>query len=73
MQVVQVSVRILSRPSIEKLPQIYQTLGTDYDKRVLPSIANEVLKAVVVCGLGFLLYALMGLRYYRRNTLLHSC
>jgi len=53
LQVVQVSVRILSRPSIEKLPQIYQTLGTDYDKRVLPSIANEILKAVVVSDEGF--------------------
>jgi prohibitin 1 len=29
------------------LPQIFSTLGLDYDDRVLPSITNEVLKAVV--------------------------
>ena len=26
---------------------MYRTLGLDYDERVLPSIANEVLKSVV--------------------------
>ena len=29
------------------LPVIYQQLGTDFDDRVLPSLGNEVLKAVV--------------------------
>ncbi|RSH81531.1 prohibitin-1 [Saitozyma podzolica] len=29
------------------LPKIYQSLGQDYDERVLPSIGNEVLKATV--------------------------
>ena len=29
------------------MPQIFTTLGLDYDDRVLPSITNEVLKAVV--------------------------
>lgn len=29
------------------LPQLYQELGMDYDERVLPSIANEILKSVV--------------------------
>jgi prohibitin 1 len=29
------------------LPVIYQKLGTDFDDRVLPSLGNEVLKAVV--------------------------
>ena len=38
---------MLSRPEEEKLPYIYQTLGTDFDDRVLPSLGNEVLKAVV--------------------------
>jgi len=32
---------------LDALPQIYRTLGTDYDERVLPSIVNEVLKSVV--------------------------
>lgn len=44
---VNITCRVLSRPNIEALPQIYRTLGTDYDERVLPSIVNEVLKAVV--------------------------
>lgn len=36
-----------SRPDVSKLPQIYRSLGQDYDERVLPSIGNEVLKAIV--------------------------
>lgn len=44
---VNISLRILSRPVEEKLPFIYTNLGVDFDDRVLPSIANEVLKAVV--------------------------
>merc|ERR1712080_76124 len=47
MQTVVISLRILSRPVISKLPELYQQLGMDYDERVLPSIANEVLKSVV--------------------------
>ena len=35
------------RPLPTALPNIYTTLGQDYDERVLPSITNEVLKAVV--------------------------
>jgi len=38
---------VLSRPEEEKLPYIYQNLGADFDDRVLPSLGNEVLKAVV--------------------------
>jgi prohibitin 2 len=44
---VNITCRVLSRPRVDALPQIYRTLGTDYDERVLPSIVNEVLKAVV--------------------------
>ena len=44
---VTLSLRVLSRPDVANLPQIYQSLGTDYDERVLPSIGNEVLKAIV--------------------------
>ncbi|KAK5087473.1 Prohibitin-2, subunit of the prohibitin complex (Phb1p-Phb2p) [Lithohypha guttulata] len=47
LQMVNITCRVLSRPSVEALPQIYRTLGTDYDERVLPSIVNEVLKSVV--------------------------
>ncbi|CAJ0643530.1 6812_t:CDS:10 [Entrophospora sp. SA101] len=47
MQAVSLTLRVLHKPVIQQLPHIYQTLGLDYDERVLPSIGNEVLKAVV--------------------------
>ncbi|RKP13454.1 band 7 family-domain-containing protein [Piptocephalis cylindrospora] len=47
MQMVTLSLRVLHRPEQEALPVIYQTLGQDYDERVLPSIGNEVLKSIV--------------------------
>ncbi|KAM7542288.1 hypothetical protein Aperf_G00000009398 [Anoplocephala perfoliata] len=47
LQTVNITVRVLSRPEVSSLPELYRTLGTDYDERVLPSIVNEVLKAVV--------------------------
>lgn len=39
--------RILLRPKEDKLPVIIQEIGADFDERVLPSLGNEVLKAVV--------------------------
>lgn len=47
LQMVDINLRIIYRPQIDKLPDMYRTLGLDYDERVLPSIANEVLKGVV--------------------------
>ncbi|KAI9811999.1 MAG: Prohibitin-2, subunit of the prohibitin complex (Phb1p-Phb2p) [Pycnora praestabilis] len=47
LQMVNITCRVLSKPRVDALPQIYRTLGTDYDERVLPSIVNEVLKSVV--------------------------
>jgi len=47
LQMVNITCRVLARPEVQALPQIYRTLGTDYDERVLPSIVNEVLKSVV--------------------------
>lgn len=47
LQNVNITLRILFRPRQEALPNIYTTLGIDYDDRVLPSITNEVLKSVV--------------------------
>lgn len=47
LQMVTITLRVLSRPDPAELPTIYRTLGTDYDDRVLPSIVNEVLKSVV--------------------------
>ncbi|KDP46337.1 hypothetical protein JCGZ_10177 [Jatropha curcas] len=47
LQMVNLTLRVLSHPDVNKLPQIYQRLGLEYDEKVLPSIGNEVLKAVV--------------------------
>ncbi|EOD43164.1 Prohibitin [Neofusicoccum parvum] len=47
LQMVSLTLRVLHRPEVKQLPRIYQNLGTDYDERVLPSIGNEVLKAIV--------------------------
>lgn len=47
LQNVNITLRILFRPKPDLLPQIYTTLGIDYEDRVLPSITTEVLKAVV--------------------------
>ena len=47
LQMVTLSLRVLSRPDVGHLSKIYQSLGLDYDERVLPSIGNEVLKAIV--------------------------
>lgn len=47
LQMVNISLRVLSRPVSAKLPDIHQNLGLDYDEKVLPSITNEVLKSVV--------------------------
>jgi len=44
---VSITLRVLSRPDVEHLPKIYQSLGLDYDERVLPSIGNEILKSIV--------------------------
>jgi prohibitin 1 len=47
LQTVNITLRILFRPREEFLPKIFTNLGVDFDERVLPSITNEVLKAVV--------------------------
>eukprot|EP00830_Metopus_es_P008757 TRINITY_DN18502_c0_g1_i1.p1 TRINITY_DN18502_c0_g1~~TRINITY_DN18502_c0_g1_i1.p1 ORF type:complete len:328 (-),score=90.45 TRINITY_DN18502_c0_g1_i1:65-949(-) len=47
MQVADISLRILFRPDPNFLAKIFLNLGENYEERVLPSIVNEVLKAVV--------------------------
>nr|XP_002126677.1 prohibitin-like isoform X1 [Ciona intestinalis]XP_026692131.1 prohibitin-like isoform X2 [Ciona intestinalis]XP_026692132.1 prohibitin-like isoform X3 [Ciona intestinalis] len=47
LQNVNITLRILFRPKPSMLPNIFSTIGEDYDERILPSITNEVLKAVV--------------------------
>ncbi|CAD5182673.1 unnamed protein product [Musa acuminata subsp. burmannicoides] len=47
LQMVNLTLRLLSRPDVAHLPTIFTSLGTEYDEKVLPSIGNEVLKSVV--------------------------
>jgi prohibitin 1 len=47
LQMVNIALRVLYRPVEEKLPDMLVDIGLDYDERVLPSIGNEVLKAIV--------------------------
>jgi prohibitin 2 len=47
LQMINISLRVLSRPNANNLPTMYRQLGLDYDEKVLPSICNEVLKSVV--------------------------
>jgi prohibitin 2 len=47
LQMVNIGLRVLTRPISAKLPEIYRTLGQDYAERVLPSIIQETLKSVI--------------------------
>eukprot|EP01121_Diplochlamys_sp_Union-15-3_P022072 TRINITY_DN928_c0_g1_i3.p1 TRINITY_DN928_c0_g1~~TRINITY_DN928_c0_g1_i3.p1 ORF type:complete len:196 (-),score=37.92 TRINITY_DN928_c0_g1_i3:356-943(-) len=47
LQTVAVTLRVLYKPAENKLPDIFSQYGKDYAERVLPSLANEVLKAVM--------------------------
>jgi len=46
-QKVKIGLRVLYRPDVDTLPLLYKQYGADYAQRVLPSIGNEVMKAVV--------------------------
>ena len=47
LQMVNLNLRVLTRPRVPSLPNMYERLGVDYDDRVLPSIVNEVCKMIV--------------------------
>jgi len=47
LQYVNISLRVLYKPNENYLPTILSKFGEDYDRRILPSIMNETLKAVV--------------------------
>jgi prohibitin 2 len=47
LQMVNIGLRILTKPDARKLPEMYQQLGTNYAERVLPSIMHEVVKSAV--------------------------
>ena len=41
---VNIGLRVLTRPIPSRLPELYRTLGTNYDERVLPSIIQASLR-----------------------------
>ncbi|MEN2498206.1 MAG: Prohibitin-2, subunit of the prohibitin complex (Phb1p-Phb2p) [Marteilia pararefringens] len=47
LQSVNISLRVLYRPKQESLQKIYREVGSDFARRILPSICNEVLKSIV--------------------------
>lgn len=47
LQMVNISLRVLSRPKAEECYLLHSEFGVNYDDRVLPSVAPEILKAVV--------------------------
>lgn len=47
LQMVNITLRVLTRPMVPQLEKIYTELGEDYSDRVLPSIVTEVLKSVI--------------------------
>lgn len=47
LQMVDLTLRVLYKPSVPALPKILSGLGEDYDARVMPSIVNETLKSIV--------------------------
>lgn len=47
LQRVDLTLRVLYRPQSEKLPEILNNLGQNYDEKIIPSIGNEVLKSII--------------------------
>ncbi|KAL2457368.1 Prohibitin-3 [Forsythia ovata] len=43
LQMVNLTLQVLSRPEVNRLLDIFKTLGLEYDENVLPSIGNELL------------------------------
>ncbi|MEN2497640.1 MAG: hypothetical protein MHMPM18_002004 [Marteilia pararefringens] len=47
LQNVALTLRVLFKPVPKGLPNIFLNFGYDYEKRILPSISNEILKSIV--------------------------
>lgn len=46
-QQVNIKLRVLHRPKVESLPWLFENWGMDYEEKIMPSIGNEILKAVM--------------------------
>ena len=47
LQNVHINLRVLFKPRVDKIPEIFLNYGYDYEQRILPSISNEILKSIV--------------------------
>lgn len=47
LQMVNMAIRVLYQPNVDNLHHIYRNLGVNYPETVLPSLVNEIIKAVV--------------------------
>ena len=47
LQTVDMSIRVLQRPIAEKLPEVHQLLGREYEKKIFMSAGQEVIRTVV--------------------------
>ena len=47
LQQINLTLRVLFRPTEEVIPKLELTYGKDYDEKILPSIGNDVLKQVI--------------------------
>jgi len=48
LQTVQLKTRLITRPDTDNLPDLYRTLGMNYEERVLYSIVYEICGVVLV-------------------------
>nr|CCC93599.1 putative prohibitin [Trypanosoma congolense IL3000] len=47
LQTVNLAVRVLYQPHVDALPDIYRNVGMEYAETVLPSLVNEIIRAVI--------------------------
>ncbi len=47
LQMISLAVRVLFKPHVDAIPEIYRRLGVQYADVVLPSVINEVVKAII--------------------------
>lgn len=47
LQTVNLAVRVLYQPNVNSLPSLYRDLGMEYAETVLPSLVNEIIRAVI--------------------------
>jgi hypothetical protein len=49
LQMVNLGLRVLTKPNASRLAEVYRRLGVDYSERVLPSLIHEVRVSFIAC------------------------